>query len=116
MNITGVTIYYRTGGPVSVIEVDGARYDGAALDAAAVENLARWRPQLERCADWLADGAGNWRRLSPAQARARLLDKVAAYLALEAASTKAMERRALDALFGPAAVEAAVRAFQPAGA
>lgn len=89
MNITGVTIYYRTGGPVSVIEVDGARYDGAALDAAAVENLARWRPQLERCADWLADGGGNWRRLSPAQARALLLDKVAGYLAQDGGAARA---------------------------
>lgn len=89
MNITGVTIYYRTGGPASIIEVDGARYAGDTLEVGAVENLTAWRAQLERCADWTPDGGGNWRRLSPAQARALLLDKVAGYLAQDGGAARA---------------------------
>lgn len=96
MNITGVTIYYKLGGVASIIEVDGARYAGDTLEVGAVENLTAWRAQLERCADWTPDGGGNWRRLSPAQARALLLDKVAGYLAQDGgAALQAATRRGL---------------------
>lgn len=116
MNITGIMIYHHTSSAVSVLEMDGAPYPGDTLLAGLVENLGAYHGTLARCPDWLPDGTGGYRRLSPAQARAHLLDKVERYIRLDADNpyTGPMERRALEAKFGPAAVEAAIRALEVA--